>query len=365
MLPRTRATALLAAGALAAAALVQAPAALAATATYTMTDLGTLGYTSVQGTGLNASGQATGIGALPNTVPATGCPPKRKMCVQHPAHAFASADGTITDLGTLGGIFSAGESINTTGTIAGYADLSTGAQHAAVFQGGTITDLGSLFGPSGSSEATAINDSGQVAGWTTAANGTGEHAFLDSNGVMTDLGILPGGTFSTAAGINDAGVVVGSMDNAASDSRAFAYQDGTLTDLGTLGGPGAAAYAINASGQIVGWAQTSTDATHAFEDTGGKMTDLGAYNIDTVAYAINDHGVIVGQTYGTDSSGNTFDHAFIYQNGRFQDLNTLIPAGSGWELTDATAINDNGQILVDADNTTNGDSHAFLLTPTS
>lgn len=94
------------------------------------------------------------------------------------------------------------------------------------------------------------------------------------------------------------------------------------------------------------------------------MIDLGAYNIDTVAYAINDHGVIVGQTYGVDASGDPFDHAFVYLNGQFQDLNTLIPAGSGWELTDATAVNDSGQILVDAVNTANGDSHAFVLTPT-
>ena len=30
------------------------------------------------------------------------------------------------------------------------------------------------------------------------------------------------------------------------------------------------------------------------------------------------------------------------------DLNTLIPAGSGWELIDAYNINDRGEILVDA-----------------
>jgi len=43
-----------------------------------------------------------------------------------------------------------------------------------------------------------------------------------------------------------------------------------MTDLGTLGGPQAAAYSINNVGQIVGWAQTSSDATHAFLDRGGK-----------------------------------------------------------------------------------------------
>lgn len=41
-----------------------------------------------------------------------------------------------------------------------------------------------------------------------------------------------------------------------------------------------------------------------------------------------------------------------------QDLNTLIPAGSGYQIRNATAINDNGQIVA---NTTS--NHALLLTP--
>jgi probable HAF family extracellular repeat protein len=91
------------------------------------------------------------------------------------------------------------------------------------------------------------------------------------------------------------------------------------------------------------------------------MTSLGTYNISTTPQAINDNGVIVGTTSGT----NVIDDAFIYQGGTFQDLNNLIPAGSGWKLTDAVAINDNGQILVDATSTTTGQDHAVLLTPAS
>ena len=93
------------------------------------------------------------------------------------------------------------------------------------------------------------------------------------------------------------------------------------------------------------------------------MTDLGAYNIDTVGEAINGAGVLVGQTYGVDGSGNPFYHAFIYSGGAFQDLNNLIPAGSGWELTDATAINDKGQIAANGYSATTGKTHAFLLNP--
>jgi hypothetical protein len=52
-----------------------------------------------------------------------------------------------------------------------------------------------------------------------------------------------------------------------------------------------------------------------------------------VGEAINNHGVIGGQ------SGNG---AWVWSNGVFQNLNNLIPPGSGFTLTDATAINDNG-----------------------
>jgi probable HAF family extracellular repeat protein len=63
---------------------------------------------------------------------------------------------------------------------------------------------------------------------------------------------------------------------------------------------------------------------------------------------INDHGVIVGGP-------------FIYSNGTLQNLNNLIPPGSGFTLDDATGINDNGQIVVNGYNA-QGQEHAFLLT---
>ena len=44
-----------------------------------------------------------------------------------------------------------------------------------------------------------------------------------------------------------------------------------------------------------------------------------------------------------------------------QNLNTLIPAGSGYQIQAATGINDNGQIV--ATTTTTGGSRAVLLNP--
>ena len=84
------------------------------------------------------------------------------------------------------------------------------------------------------------------------------------------------------------------------------------------------------------------------------MTDLGTFGLDPVGEAINNHGVIVGQS----STG-----AWIWSNGTFQNLNDLIPSGSGFTLTDATAINDNGQIVATGTSNSTGQTHAFLLTP--
>src|SRR5713226_5152335 len=95
-------------------------------------------------------------------------------------------------------------------------------------------------------------------------------------------------------------------------------------------------------------------SVHAFLYSSGKMKDLGVFYDSSVAEAINTFGVVVGESD---------NHAFIYTGGKLQDLNNLIPSGSGWLLTEATGINDTGQIVCNATNTTTGYTHAFLLNP--
>ena len=62
--------------------------------------------------------------------------------------------------------------------------------------------------------------------------------------------------------------------------HAFLYSNGTMQDLGSLGGDGGVAYGINAGGQIVGYASTAAGACHAFLYSNGAMTDLGTLGGD-------------------------------------------------------------------------------------
>jgi probable HAF family extracellular repeat protein len=90
------------------------------------------------------------------------------------------------------------------------------------------------------------------------------------------------------------------------------------------------------------------------------MQDLGTLGGSfSGADGINNSGQVVGYSY-TASGQN---HGFLWQDGTMSDLNDLIPAGSGWTLYVAWAINNAGQIV--GTGSLNGQTHAFLLTPDS
>jgi probable HAF family extracellular repeat protein len=89
------------------------------------------------------------------------------------------------------------------------------------------------------------------------------------------------------------------------------------------------------------------------------MRDLGTLPGDASSQAngINASDQAVGWSGTADGS---MSRAFLWQNGAMSDLNTLIPSGSGWILTTATAINDAGQIAGSGLHA--GQPRAFLLT---
>jgi probable HAF family extracellular repeat protein len=334
-------------------------------AQYTVTDLGTLGGTSSCAYGINNSGQVVGQAATSSGA----------------EHAFLYSGGTMTDLGTLGGSNSCATGINNLGQVVGNADtgglspppLPQPYSHAFLYSGGTMQDLGTLPGGFGSG-AYGINDSGQIVGGanTSYSFPFWGHAFLYS-GTMQDLGTF-GAQYSAASGINASGQVVGSYGDfiystgsanvSVAGPHAFLYSDGTMQDLGTL--PGAAfstASGINNSGQVAGYSDyenTSPNHYRAFLYDDGSMVSLGTLGgQNSWASGLNDDSEVVGCA----NTGNGNIHAFLYGNGVMTDLNSLIPAGSGWTLTDANAINDNGQIVGYGTNPS-GQTDAFLLTPT-
>ncbi len=171
--------------------------------------------------------------------------------------AFLRRPGeALTDLGTLGGQYSAAYAVNGLGTVVGKADTDVlGVTHAFAWADGQMTDLGTLGGSN--SVAYAVSENGQIAGASDVDDASStRHAFLYGDAQMQDLAPLPGLTDSAACALNSAGQVVGTSQTLTL-KRATLWQSGQPTDLNTLLPPNSGwvltrAAAINDHGQIAG-----------------------------------------------------------------------------------------------------------------
>src|SRR3954466_14264414 len=123
-----------------------------------------------------------------------------------PGTALAAPAYTITDLGTLGGLYSSGTGINARGQVTGSSSTAGGYFRAFLWDPATgMRDLGTLSGHA--SFGTGINDRGQVTGEGQTLAPLGPHAFLwDPATGMRNLGTL-GGITSFGTDINASGQV--------------------------------------------------------------------------------------------------------------------------------------------------------------
>ena len=218
--------------------------------------------------------------------------------------------GKVVDLSTILGAGAYPSVINNRGVIFGSSrPPDSDVFNAFTLKDGVITYLGALV-PGGESDGWDINDSGDAVGWSTVEPGRPGiyHAVRFSNGQVIDLGLLPGMESGAAGRINRAGHIMGNF--VAHDfalTRGFLHRDGALIDIGALPG-----------------------------------------DMDSLALAFNNHDHIVGISSRVQPVGEELwliQRAMIYAEGRMWDLNTLIPRHSGWKLTSATGINDQGQIV--------------------
>jgi probable HAF family extracellular repeat protein len=147
------------------------------------------------------------------------------------------------------------------------------------------------------------------------------HAFAWNNGVLTDLGTLPGGFSSAAYWVNDRGLIMGGSENGVIDpvtglpeNIAVVWRGGEIANLGTLGGSFSFGNAMNNLGQVVGLALNAVPdpfsylglgtETHAFSWQGGAMQDLGTLGgPDSWASSVNERGQVAGWAY-TNSTPN-------------------------------------------------------------
>jgi probable HAF family extracellular repeat protein len=262
---------------------------------------------------------------------------------------------TVANLSSLGGTVSFGSSINNRGWVAGSSNLAGDqVQHAALWRGSVLTDLGTLGGPNSGVLWPVKNDRGLVSGISQTAQ------------------VDPLGERWSCSAFFPAPTAVGHQ------CLGFAWQNGVMRPLPTLGGTNGFATGANNRDEIVGWAENTVhDPTcvppqvlqfRAVEwgPGPGVIQELPPLPGDTVsaATAINNRGQVVGISGICDRAVGRFSaiHAVLWQDGQPVDIGSL--GGVAWNTP--MAIDDRGDVVGFANATAAAggsfDVHAFLWT---
>jgi probable HAF family extracellular repeat protein len=370
-------------------------------AAFTVYNLGTLGGTVSSGNAINPLGWVLG---------------NSNLAGDQVTRAAVWIDGMQFDLGTLGGANSVIDwpVHNNRGVISGFAEtaevdkLGEAWSCSAFFPqpptlhvclgfryfAGTMTALPTLGGPNG--YAAGANERGDIVGW--AENNVHDSTCVSpqvlqfeavlwrADGKTEELPPYPGDSDGAATAINargDAVGISGRCDNAVgalTAQHALIWHDGVPQRIKTFGGKGwNTPTDINSRGQVVGFADIAADETDGVltpfplplgfiwsEATNTVEIPPLSGDLFAIAYAINDEGVVVGQSFG----GPEGSRAFIWFEGKSYDLNQFLPSGSPLYLVYAEGINDRNEItgqacvLVDgACPATGAVTPAFLAVP--
>jgi uncharacterized membrane protein len=328
----------------------------------------------------------------------------------------------VTEIGILpGDVESVATAINNNGVVTGVSitvpgvwsngivskDMLACKGHAIVFDNGRLTDIGLQSGFS-QSTAECINDNGWVGGCSDdfAIGGSRSIGWIWKNGILSNIQTSNGIQVNQVVGINNSNIyleecgaqtvvvdnsgIASPLDDVAGCDEMFpdaitdtgkilvngarrvpdaglsgmpyVKENGYFSPVGSIPGcRSAEGGALNNDGVAVGSCALLNGTTVPFVDQRAQtvLLPLMPGYVNGTAEGINDAGVIVGFEC---TSADTEPHACRWNGGIPEDLTTLLPKDSGWQLTEAEAINGKGQIA--ATGIIGGARHACLLTPT-
>ncbi|RPJ57142.1 MAG: hypothetical protein EHM23_21485 [Acidobacteria bacterium] len=205
---------------------------------------------------------------------------------------------TRRSLGTLGGALSVASDINEAGHVVGASTDAVGKSQPFVWS--KSHGMADLPCPLDDCHAIDINNSGQVLLVATDKSGATSASYIWSpDGTLTNIGNL-GGKSTRGLEINDQGRVIGAGESSLGVECAFFW----TPEVGMINLGGSKAIAVNERGQVVG-----AGSSYAFFWDGATDTFLRIGELDVKAqpYDLNNQGEVVGYAHiGKNSQPKAF-----------------------------------------------------------
>jgi uncharacterized membrane protein len=241
---------------------------------------------------------------------------------------------------------------------------------ATGWNNGVLTNMNDLI--TGGPECTltfarAMNDAGQIVGWSEPPGH--EHPpwwpngfLMSTDGTITDLGLL-----ENPMALNNNGQIVGN-NISIQQATAGLWDNGDwiwLHDHPMINGPHSEAWDINDDGLIVGLAQLElflSEEPIAWINNEPVKMIADVARPAGLATAVNSAGQAVGHFIDTNNPGCD-GVPFIWQNGQYTDLMQFLPPEFGWLEIIPFDINDSGQIVGLGFRAGFNGGRAFLMTP--
>jgi probable HAF family extracellular repeat protein len=232
--------------------------------------------------------------------------------------------------------------VNASGAIAGdYVDSKT-VQHAMILKGAkltTIDDKNCSSSPGSTGIALyGINSAGSAVGWCTSTKTGLPIGLLYTKGKLSEFSV-PKATETEATGINDKGDIVGTFFDANGAQHGFLLHAKKYTQLDAPKDTATIAWGITNKGQITLYATSSAGTFDSFLLTGKKYKNINNPNakggLGTIVHAPNNKGDIDGTYY--DSTGA--EKGWLLHGGKYYDV--VDPGG----ITRADGLNDKLEIV--------------------
>lgn len=287
------------------------------------------------------------------------------------AYTYTVAGGRVAlpNLASPARNFSVGNGVNSSGTVVGTGATTTFGSNPLplIWKNGTVAQLPLPSGQT-SGRANDINDSEIAVGSVNGGINEAPVIYSGSTATLITTAASNGSLMRTAFSINDAGLIAGSGVDPANAARnvGMVYDSvaGTMVDIGALPGlNGSLAFDVSNAGHVVGGSMLNQGSSTPFIWTaGGGMTavPLPAGTSQGSLRGVNSDGWAVG------TASSAFAIPFLYDGTQSYTIQSLLPAGSGWDLSTNTSssamgISEDGVIV--GTGVHNGLTRAYMLVP--